>query len=149
MRAQQTISDIAALIRARNPLIWIVTREEARVERGLLDAAASAQYDVRFWDCAMGISDARGSQLDPNGDPQNALATIRDRKDRVVWVLRDLHLWLRDPTVLRGLRSLARSLPSAPRAEARAIVVLSPSSEVPPELAGHAIVVEGPLPDRG
>ena len=148
MRAQQTISDIAALIRARNPLIWIVTREEARVERGLLDAAASAQYDVRFWDCAMGISDARGSQLDPNGDPQNALATIRDRKDRVVWVLRDLHLWLRDPTVLRGLRSLARSLPSAPRAEARAIVVLSPSSEVPPELAGHAIVVEWPLPDR-
>jgi SpoVK/Ycf46/Vps4 family AAA+-type ATPase len=63
-------------------------------------------------------------------------------------VLRDLPRWLNDPVVLRAVRSLARSLPLAVRDEARAMIVLTPSNEVPPELAGHAIVIEWPLPDR-
>jgi len=62
--------------------------------------------------------------------------------------MRDLAYWLKDPNVLRGLRTLARELPLVGREEARAVVVLTPSSEIPPELQGHAIVIEWPLPDR-
>lgn len=35
-KSQEVAADVASLLRARNPLIWIVTREEARVE-GLPD----------------------------------------------------------------------------------------------------------------
>jgi len=81
-------------------------------------------------------------------DPAQALAAIRDSSKRAVWILRDIPQWLKDPTVLRGLRSLARSLPLAPRDTARAVIVLTPSGDVPAELSGHAVVIDWPLPDR-
>jgi len=143
-------ADISALLRARNPLIWVVTREEARGERIVIDAAAAAGYVPMFWDCAAGVTSLSGP-VDANAaDPGIALAKIRDSKLRQVWVMRDLHQWMKggDPTVGRALRNLARELPQAPRDNARAVVVMSPSAEVPAELAGHAIVVDVPLPDR-
>ena len=75
------------------------------------------------------------------------LAEIKNDSSRFVCVMRDLHRWM-DPTVLRSLRSLARSLQSTDKSDARTIVILSPSSEIPPELQGHAVVLDYPLPDR-
>jgi SpoVK/Ycf46/Vps4 family AAA+-type ATPase len=143
-------ADVAALLRARNSLLWIVTREEARVERFLVEACASANYEPRMWDCATGVSDLAGRPVDASmTDPADALRAIRSAQSRQAWILRDLtDRWLGDPGVKRLLRTLARQLPQAPRDQARSVIVLSPSSEVPPELAGHAIVIEWPLPDR-
>lgn len=144
-------ADVAALLRARNALLWIVTREEQRVERLLLESAQAAKYEPRFWDCATGVSDAGAKPVDggtDRTDPGQVLAQIRDARKRNLWVLRDMHKFLNDPFVLRALRSLSRTLPLSPREEARAIIVLSPSAEIPAELAGHAIVIEWPLPDR-
>ncbi len=147
--ATRCAADLAALLRARNPLIWLVTREEARAERIAIDAAMSSGYVPRLWDCATGITSANGAPIDSRAtDPALALAEVRDASARQVWILRDLHAWLKDPTIVRAVRSLCRSLPGAPRDSARAMVVLTPSAEVPPELAGHAIVVDVPLPDR-
>lgn len=145
----QCSADISALLRARNPLLWVVTREEDRGERILIDACAAAGYAPQWWDCADGIKSADGNSDDTRAtDPAQALAAIRDSKDRKVWIMRDLPPWLRDPTVTRALRSLCRTLPQVARDNARAVVILSPSSDIPPELSGHAIVVDIPLPDR-
>lgn len=146
-RSETVNADITALLRARHTLLWVVTREEGRVEKALIGAAGSARFEVRFWDCATGITDSEGRPIEDAQDPNAALAYIRRADSRYVYVLRDLHKWL-DPVVLRGVRSLARSLQVAPPARACAIVVLTPSSEVPPELAGHATVIDYPLPDR-
>ena len=43
-RGQKVGADVSALLRARNPLIWIVTKEEARVEGFIAEAAKSANY---------------------------------------------------------------------------------------------------------
>jgi hypothetical protein len=148
-RSDQARADITALFRARNTLLWVVTREEARVERALIEAATAAKYVPTFWDCAGGLQAASGKAIDPSLiDPLNMLKRIGVRPEREVYVMRDLHKWLADPVVLRTLRGLARSLEGTPTAECRSIVVLSPSSEVPPELAGHAVVIDWPLPDR-
>lgn len=40
--AKDQAADVAALLRARNPLILIVSREEARVEGFVAEAAAAA-----------------------------------------------------------------------------------------------------------
>jgi SpoVK/Ycf46/Vps4 family AAA+-type ATPase len=145
----QTIDDVSALLRARNTLLWVVTREEARAERGLVEACGKAQYKPLFWDCASGVTVFGGNDIDKDClDPSAALARIRDKTERAVYVLRDLHKWLADPTVLRGLRNLARNLANSPREEARTIIVLSSESTIPNELSGHAIVIDWPLPDR-
>ncbi len=150
-RGQKTQSDVTALLRARNTLLWVVTREEVRVERAVIEAAAAAQYQVRLWDCAAGVTDATGRELPPGTsgqDPQRTLTAIASATQRAVWIMRDLPQWLKDPVTLRMLRNLARSLQSAKRDEARAVIVLSPSSDLPPELSGHATVIDWPLPDR-
>jgi hypothetical protein len=158
--AASVAADISALLRARNPLLWVVTREEARVERYLFEAAASAGYVARTWDVARGVCDATGrvvnSEVGASPDPGDTLNAIDQRArsdyaDRGVWILRDLPAWLQPPTgalQLRQLRNLARFLPGQPRNRAQAIIVLTPVSEVPADLAGHATVIEWPLPDR-
>lgn len=142
-------ADVASLLRARNPLIWITTREEARVERLLFEAAASVKYEVRFWDCAAGITSFDGEAINARAtDPTLAMNDVKETTSRVVFVFRDLHRWMTDPVTLRMLRNLSRSLELAKRDEARSVIILSPSSEIPPEIAAHAIVKEWPLPDR-
>ncbi len=147
MRQQQTIEDVGALLRARNSLLWIVSREELRVERALIGVAGSLKMDIRTWDCADGIQNGVGETIDAKKDPLQALDYIGGRKERALYVMRDLHQWF-DPQVLRTLRSLARKLQGASRNEARAIAILTSSSEIPPELAGQATVIDWPLPDR-
>ena len=65
--------------------------------------------------------------------------------------MRDLPEWLDGSvgiTTKRQLRNLARTLPGAPRESAQAIIIISPKGEVPAELAGHATVIDWPMPDR-
>ncbi len=156
-RSQATAADVVALLRARNPLLWIVTREEARAELHLFEAAATAGYVPRTWDVGQGIADMAGAPLSSIGsrDPGETLETIaniaRSGNSRGVWIMRDLPIWLDQitgATVMRQLRNLARLLPTVPRDRAQAIIVISPSGDVPRELQGHATVIDWPLPDR-
>ena len=155
-RSQTIAADVAALLRARNPLLWVVSREEARVECYLIEAAASAGYVARTWDVALGVADIAG-KLQPIGanDPGETLNAIRECANRAtergLWIMRDLPVWLGGPLgagVLRQLRNLARVLPSIPREGAQAVVILTTSTDIPAELSGHATVIEWPLPDR-
>jgi SpoVK/Ycf46/Vps4 family AAA+-type ATPase len=150
-KGAKSAADVAALLRARNPLIVIGTREEARVERLLMAAFQTAQYEPRFWDCANGITDYSGEAVDGGSqvtDCSQVINKIQTSRRRQVWVLRDLAPWLRDPSVCRGLRSLVRALPMVEREQGRAVILLQPTTEIPPELQGHAIVIDWPLPDR-
>jgi hypothetical protein len=148
-KSQQTNADITALLRARNTLLWVVSSEEMRVERAIIEAAGAAGYETVLWDCDTGFSGASGAAIDQIQDPSAALQFVRNQKGRrCVFVMRDLPRWLADPMLLRRLRSLERELQASPRDQARAIVVLSPSSEIPPELSDHAIVIDYPLPER-
>lgn len=155
-KGQEIAADISALLRARNPLIWIVTREEARVERLLAEAAGAAGYMPLTWDVGQGVADMSGAVLANVGgpDPGDTFAAIRQRAqsgERTAWIMRDLPGWLAGPsglTTMRQLRNLARMLPGVGRSNAQAIIVISPSGDIPPELAGHATVVDWALPDR-
>ena len=154
--------NIRTLLKARNCLIWVVTNEEPRVEAHLAQAAAAAAFVPRFWDCAQGVTDIAGNVVripdvlnlgEPIPGIDTTLAYInilsRQGSERGLWVLRDATAWLTGAIgvrTVRQLRNLARSLPPAEMPQA--IVVLTPSAEVPPELQGHAVVVNWPQPDR-
>ena len=156
MRSKTMAADVSALLRSRNALIWVITREEARVERYLMEAAAAANYLPRTWDVAAGVCDITGRKTQIGGtDPGDTLSAIQTAaetgKERGVWIMRDLAPWLEGPigmTTTRALRNLARTLPGVARDNAQAVIVLTPRANVPEELAGHATVIEWPLPDR-
>lgn len=153
-KGQQTAKDVAALLRARNPFLWIVTREEARVERLLVEASGSAGYLPFVWDTAAGAASFDGKTKLDDGlvDIGTLLRTIDSTTtERRTWILRDLPPWLEGPAGMltrRQIRNLARKLPTIPRLASQAMIVITPVAEVPPDLAGHATVIEWPLPDR-
>jgi AAA+ superfamily predicted ATPase len=157
-KSQTVAADMAALLRSRAPLLWVVTKEEGRSERYIIEAAASAGYAARTWDVAQGIADISGKvEMADKVDPGDALDEIKARATgqkatgRTVWIMRDLGPWLSGPAGVatqRRLRNLARTLPGVALDRAQAIVVLSAGGDVPPELSGHATVIDWPLPDR-
>lgn len=155
-RSKVIAEDITALLRARNPLLWVVTQEEARVEALLVEACARASYVPYTWDTAQGSRTIDGKDAGIGDVEVGAMLTAIGRRategaERAAWIMRDLNPWLRDlagAVPLRMLRNLVRQLPGTPRDRAQAIIVLSPSGDVPPELATAATVIEWPLPDR-
>src|SRR5215472_2095142 len=156
-KAQAIASDISAALRARAPLIWIVTREESRAERYIMQAAASANYVCRTWDVAQGAAEMSGKLLPDIGsrDPGDMLAAILQRSqgggDRGLWIMRDLPVWLTGQpgaAVMRMLRNIAKARPRMAQDNAQAIIIISPDGNVPAELSGHATVIDWPLPDR-
>lgn len=155
-KADQQAADVTALLRARNSLLWIVSREEARVEGYLMEAAAAAGYACRGWDVAAGATDMGGKKLTiGSNDPGDMLQAIQQRategRERCVWIMRDLPPWLAGSigmTTCRMLRNVTRMLPTVARDSAQAIIILSPDGNVPPELSNSATVIEWPLPDR-
>lgn len=154
-RSEIVAADVSALLRSRNPLLWIVTREEARVEGYLVEAAAAAGYVPRMWDVAQGVTDLAGLSSDYGYRDPDAMLLFVDEsgvgRERCVWIMRDLAPWLVAPigiTTCRRLRNLARKLPSLDRTGAQAIIVMSTTAEIPPELSGQATIIEWPMPDR-
>jgi ATPase family associated with various cellular activities (AAA) len=157
MSKSQTIStDLTALLRARVPVLWVVTREEARVEFYVAQACANAGHVPYTWDCGAGVLDTDGTPIMADmTDIENLMQEIASRSrggtTRNAWILRDAHTWLSGPIGIKALRllcNIARSRASMQRDSAQAIVILTPSGEVPPELAGHVTVLEWPGPDR-
>lgn len=161
-KSESVDQDISVLLAARNSLLWIVSQEETRVEKTLIDIAQLRRMAFRWWDCATGISEfgsdgkvrvvqappqSYPGQPDQGADPDLALKFIRENKNRAVYVLRDFHKWIANPITLRRLRNVATEIQSCPNSEARAIIILSPVSEIPPEL-NNATVISYPLPDR-
>lgn len=166
--SEVTANEVKALIRARNPIIWIQTREEPRVERFLMEAIAKAGYIPYTWDVGEGLT------VDPTRPPLPTLAALEatlekikeasmvlaplpgappesDLRKRIVWIMRDMPAWITgnaQARALRKLRNLARRLPGTPRETAQVIIVLSPQADIPPELNDHVAVVKWPLPDR-
>jgi hypothetical protein len=163
-RSQEAAADISALLRARNPLLWIVTKEEKRVEGFLFEAMKAAAYNPRTWDAGQGVT--MGITGKPVNQESQDIDVCLDMilkaaekpataqpspEDRGAWILRDLPPWL-DGVIgiktVRKVRNLARLLPGIPRNTAQAMIVISPTNKMPPELEGHTTVIEWPLPDR-
>lgn len=147
--SERANADIVALLKARNPLLVISTREEKRVEHALIDAAPLHRAEPVFWDCISGLTNASGEPIDAGlTDTLAILGHIQTTDARRLYILRDFHRHWDAPQEARFLRNLCRSLIKAPLSEARAIVVITPDPTLPPQIAAHAITVDYPLPER-
>ena len=98
-------------IRARYPLLWIVTSEE---ERALVEIEALAKEQKKrllFWSGTTGLSNpAQPGRVDASKkDPLVLLTTILEDEDKCIWVLRDLHPYLRNESIVRRLREVLYS----------------------------------------
>jgi hypothetical protein len=139
------VQEIDTLVRARYPLLYLVTWEEQRLD-AILEAIADAHGKTLLtWTVTKGLRRTGGARTaSPEGarDPAEALAAIEKLSEPSLVVLKDFHPFLSDPTVVRALRDLAHALKST----YTTVVLLSPTLTIPAELEKEISVVDVPLP---
>jgi AAA+ superfamily predicted ATPase len=140
------VRQVDLLVRARYPLLYLVSWEEQRVEEMLGRLAKGRGKELLTWSITRGLRRIAGGRapvvLEKTTSPRSAIEAISTLGSPAIVVLEDLHPFLDEPEVVRGLRELSRSL----KRTQTTVVLLSPVLKIPPELEKEITVVDVPLP---
>src|SRR5512140_1327924 len=140
------VQELDVLVRARYPLVYLVTSEEQRLEAILAELAETHGKTLIGWSVAKGFRRDGGSKTagvpDGGREPLAALAAIEKLSEPSLVVLKDFHPYLADPAVVRALRELSHALKST----YTTVVLLSPTLVIPPEIEKEVSVLDVPLP---
>ncbi|WP_434384717.1 AAA family ATPase [Melittangium boletus] len=140
------LEDLDLLIRARYPLLYLVSWEEHRVEAILRERARAHGKALVSWSVRKGlklVGTGRGPNLpEDTRNPLDALSAIEALSEPSLVVLKDFPPFLEDKVVVRALRELAHALKST----FTTVILLSPTLQLPAELEKEVSVVDVPLP---
>src|SRR5207249_1338368 len=145
-------TEIETLIRARYPIIYIITSEETRVQNLLVEIAAKRQKKVFEWTYSSGIVPAGASIQSQKGrnaatkDPLAALDLVIEQVEPAIFLFKDFHPFLtrNNYAVIRRLKDIALHLKNS----FKTIILISPVMEIPTELEKEITVLNYPLPSR-
>lgn len=144
--------EIEHLIRARYPLLYVITSEEGRVDALVQDIAQRWDKKVFEWTCTMGLVptgtsiQSQRSRHSTTREPLAALDQVIDQVEPALFVFKDLHPFLTRAhhAVIRRLKEIALHLKNS----RKTILIVAPQLEVPPELEKDLTVLQLPLPSR-
>ena len=144
--------ELEVLIRARYPIIYVVSWEEERVERCLRTIADSRNKKLLVWTVTQGIVKSgaepqRSKSTSGNTtDPIAALDAVIDQVEPAIYLFKDFHLFTSgdrcNMQVIRRLRDVAHHV----RDTYKSIVIVSPVMNIASDLAKDITVVEFGLP---
>ena len=133
-------------VRARVPLIALITPEERRAEERVILPVAAAWREGRAfgWSITRGYTSLGGEEEGDMAapDPLAALEVITRYPEPALFVLHDFHRHLDSTPVVRRLRELAMELP----ATGKNVVLLSPLLRPPEELEKEITFIDLPPP---
>jgi SpoVK/Ycf46/Vps4 family AAA+-type ATPase len=139
------LNEFVLLLKARYPIIYIVTNEEERIE--YLIKYCAKKYVARTyysWDFVEGY---QGNPNDNGFAAKNPLEAL-DLIDKLtpetatLFVLKDYDNFLKDFSILRKLKNLSRTLKTQPKN----IIIVSSEINIPDALKEFITLIEFPLP---
>src|SRR5438105_6676464 len=145
-------AEIETLIRARYPILYIITSEEMRVQNLLVEIAGKRQKKVFEWTYSSGIVPAgssiqsQKSRNTATKDPLSALDLVIDQVEPAIFLFKDFHPFLtkNNFAVIRRLKDIALHLKNS----FKTIVLISPVMEIPAELDKEITVINFPQPAK-
>jgi ATP-dependent 26S proteasome regulatory subunit len=140
------------LIRARYPILYVITAEETRLQQLLLEIAGRRQKRVFEWSATTGMVSAGTSIQLPQHrnaatrDPLLALDLVIDQVEPAIYLFKDFHphLGRHQSAVIRKLKDIALQLKNS----LKTVILVGPVLEIPPELEKEITMLSFPLPDR-
>jgi len=139
--------NLELLIKSRNSLIWIRTKEEERLEK-LVNLSCERINIKRFvsWDCVSGIKGLINEEGKFSNNPLGVLNWLKELNSEVSTVLlvKDFHKFYDDPSINRTIKELSSAL----KKSSHNLIISShlfPSSE---ELDELMAIINLPLPDQ-
>jgi SpoVK/Ycf46/Vps4 family AAA+-type ATPase len=140
--------EIEVLIRAKYPILYIVSWEERRVEDAVQKVCSGLNRTLHTWSITQGMRPPVNRSTGPVKPTQlpgelEALALVHESPDYTVFLLKDFHPYMKDYRVIRLLRDLAVRM----RGRAQTLILTGPSLSLPTDLEKDVTVVDFPLPD--
>jgi len=144
--------ELETLIRARYPILYIISSEEMRVQGLVVEIARRRQKKVFEWSCNTGIVPA-GTSIQSQKlrhaatrEPLAALDHVIESVEPAIFIFKDFHPFLArtNYAVIRKLKEIALHLKNS----FKTIVLISPLLEIPAELEKEVTVLNYPLPTR-
>ena len=144
--------EIETLIRARYPILYVISSEETRVQNMVVEIARQRQKKVFEWSYSIGIVPAGTSiqsQKHRNAatkDPLAALDQVIEQVEPAIFIFKDFNPFLtkNNFAVIRKLKEIALHLKNS----FKTIILVSPTLEIPTELDKEITVLNFPLPNR-
>jgi ATP-dependent 26S proteasome regulatory subunit len=145
-------TEIETLIRARYPILYIISSEEMRVQNLIVEIAAKRQKKVFEWTFSNGIVPAGASiqsHKSRNGatkDPLAALDQVIEQVEPAIFLFKDFHPFLtkNNFAIIRKLKDIALHLKNS----FKTIILISPVMEIPAELDKEVTVINFPQPSK-
>src|SRR3954469_1591921 len=145
-------TEVETLIRARYPILYVISSEEIRVLKVITEIAQKRQKKAFEWSFSTGIVPAGTSiqsQKHRNAatkDPLMALDQVIEQVEPAIFVFKDFHPFLtkNNFAIVRKLKEIALHLKNS----FKTIILVSPMMEIPPELEKEITVLNYPLPSR-
>lgn len=143
--------ELDVLIRARYPIVYVVSWEEARVEAHLRRVAARHRKELYEWSVTLGMRKAGDAHESAGGkglaDPVEALDIVIEYKEPAIYLFKDFHPFVRSGAqgniaTIRKLREVARALSDS----YKTLVICSPLLDLAPELQKDITVLDYALP---
>ena len=135
------LKQVQLLVRARYPIIIMISHEEHRCWRLLKQVATEDGKQLYRWRMSVGL-EANGNVIEDCQPIEDALLAIQAVEVPAIFVLYDIHAHIHQPLVLRRLRDLTESMP----AKQQSIVVLGARLRVPDEIEKSVVMIDVPLP---
>ncbi len=152
VRQRTPQQELDVLIRARYPIVYVVSWEEERVERSLRKIAEARNKKLFVWTITQGLVRSGTEPTRTKGgsnsttDPIAALDAVVDQVEPAIYLFKDFHPFTSGErcnlTVIRRLRDVAHHL----RDTYKSIIIVSPEMHIAPELAKDITVLEFGLP---
>jgi ATP-dependent 26S proteasome regulatory subunit len=137
--------EFSILLRARYPILYIVTDDEERVEYVLEYGAKKKVTRTSYtWDYADGYQGNLRNKGFAAYNPRAALDLIDKSSPETssIFILKDYDTFFNDIGVVRKLKNLSQSL----KTKSKNIVILSSDVNVPDSLKGWVTILEFPMP---
>ena len=144
------MSELEVLIRARYPIIYVITWEEQRLVHRVSGIASRLGKRVFEWSVTTGLVPAGASiqsqkhKDTATQDPLVALDNVIEHVEPALYVFKDFHPFLKgqNMSIIRRLREVSATMQNT----YKTIVIVSPSFEMPPELEKDLTVIDFDLP---
>ena len=130
--------ELALILRAKYGLVLIVTHEEGRALTAAAEACTALGVNRWVWSGVSGFEGGKSSTT-----ASEALTAVTNQQGAGVLVMVDVLPMLDDdPLLVRQIREFGRRAV----AQGKALWMISPRADLPPELLKEATVIDVPLP---
>lgn len=149
--------EIDVLLRARYPVLYVVTHEENRLEKLLIETAKKQNKAFKTWSITRGLckldthsqefknifsnsqsSTCKGVNLEP------LFSHMQDSAEPAIFFCKDFSTFFDTPENVRQIKDLAHALKSS----FKSLIVCSPNIKIPTELEKEITLIDLPLPNH-